>query len=249
MATSFGALCNTFYINQKMALKMDLPHDRETILHLFDSIRKGMPEMDRFRRYRGELALESSRKHPGYRWLALRQNSIRTGYANPPSMADGYALHRLILQTAPYHLSISPLDVDYMELLFGFDLESEANHDEIIANALYSHGPLAELVRLPDARLTDLQPVLGFVLSNEGDLQCHVEVKTRRRGRRGNAKRYRTDPLSIFLTLRKYGPFDKVEDLPEALDKLAARAEAIAVDRVVPHLLTPIARHITSGSA
>ena len=36
MATSFGALCTDFYINQKVGLKMDLPADRETILHLFD---------------------------------------------------------------------------------------------------------------------------------------------------------------------------------------------------------------------
>ena len=53
MATSYGALCTDFYINQKLALKMDLPSDRETILHFFDLVRREMPSMHRFRRYDG----------------------------------------------------------------------------------------------------------------------------------------------------------------------------------------------------
>ena len=51
MATSYGALCTDFYVNQKLALKMDLPSDRETILHLFDRVKKTVPNMNRFHRY------------------------------------------------------------------------------------------------------------------------------------------------------------------------------------------------------
>jgi hypothetical protein len=57
MATSFGALCTDFYVNQKLALKMDLPGERETVLHFFDRVKKSIPAMNRFRRYDGELAL------------------------------------------------------------------------------------------------------------------------------------------------------------------------------------------------
>ena len=108
MATSFGALCTDFYINQKLSLKMDLPGDRETVLHLFDGVRKAMPGMDRFRRYDGELALESARRDAEYRWLALRRTSVRTGHVNPQTMAEAYRFHRLILEVVPYHLTISP---------------------------------------------------------------------------------------------------------------------------------------------
>ena len=38
--TTFVALCSDFYVNQKLALKMDLPSERETILHFFDRVRK-----------------------------------------------------------------------------------------------------------------------------------------------------------------------------------------------------------------
>ena len=59
MTTSYGALCTDFYINQKLALKMDLPTERETLLHFFDQVRETHPGMTRFRRYDGELSLES----------------------------------------------------------------------------------------------------------------------------------------------------------------------------------------------
>ena len=42
MTTSYGALCSDFYINQKFALKMDLPTARETVLDLFDRIRDAL---------------------------------------------------------------------------------------------------------------------------------------------------------------------------------------------------------------
>ena len=78
MATSFGALSTDFHITHKLSLKMDLPDDRETILHLFDQVRKAEPGMRRFRRYDGELLLESSRREAEYRWMALRRTSVRS---------------------------------------------------------------------------------------------------------------------------------------------------------------------------
>ncbi len=101
MGTNYGALCSDFYVNQKLALKMDLPSDRETILHMMDQVRKVMPTMNRFRRYEHELALESSRRNEEYRWLAIRRTSIRTGHVNLSSMEESYRLHRLVLDIIP----------------------------------------------------------------------------------------------------------------------------------------------------
>lgn len=249
MATSFGALCTDFYINQQLVLKMELPGERETILHLFEQVRKTIPSMDRFRRYDDELALESKRETE-YRWLALRRQSVRTGHVNPQSMAEGYELHKLVLQIAPYHLSISPLDVDYLELLFGFDLECADNHDEVVYDALFAHTPIDGLLKLPgslEARKVDVQPTFGVSLNRKGDLQAYFEVKTRSR-RRGQP-RNREEPISILLTIRKYGPVESIKQLLTTFDVLKEQAEYLASDQVVPHLLTPIARQITSSNA
>lgn len=248
MATSYGALCDDFYINQKLSLKMDLPTDRETLLHLFDRVRKSMPGMDRLRRYQAELALECTRRDAEYRWLALRRNSIRTGHVNPQGMTEGFELHRLILELAPYHLTISPLDVDYLELVLGFDLECKANHDDVVYEALFSSAPVSPLLRMKGARVVDVQPVFGASLTEKGDLQCFFDVKTRLKNRRGKASRFRDEPISILLTLRQYGPINEISELGPQLDMLSAKAQDIATRQLIPHLLTPIARQITSSS-
>jgi len=250
MATSFGALCTDFYVNQKLSLKMDLPSDRETVLHLFDQIRKAHPDMSRFRRYDGELALESARNGGDYRWMALRRTSLRTGHVNPESMDEAYALHRLALEAAPYHLTVSPLDVDFVELLFGFDLECKANHDEVIYDALFSSSPISDLFRVSGAKILEVEPMFAMSLNEKGDLQVSYEVKTRNKTRRGRAsRRYQQEPISIFLTIRKYGPVQHINDLKKIFDVLVQQAECLATERLVPNLLIPISRQITSNNA
>jgi len=248
MATSFGALCNDFYINVKLALKMELPSDRETVLHLFDRVRRAEPSMERFANYDTELALESSRREAEQRWLSLRRNSVRAGHVNPDSMEAAYRFHDMILEAAPHHLTISPLDVDYLELLLGFDLDCRGNHDEVVYEALYADTPLAHLGDVPNTRVLDVQPVFGLALTESGDTQAHFEVRTRSRRRRGRA-RYRDEPISVFLTMRRYGPVKKIEDLLPRLHAMRNEAEQLASERLVPYMLTPIARHITSDSA
>jgi len=263
MATSFGALSTDFYINHKLALKMDLPTERETILHFFDRMRKSLPSMNRFKRYDGELALESARKDARYTWLALRRNSIRTGTVNPESMEDAIAYHKLVLELAPYHLTISPLDVDYVELMYGFDLECKQNHDAVVYEALYADTPLGSLLNASvknndddedaDSRggggsILDVQPVFGQSLNDAGDLQAYYEVKTRPKSRRGSSKRYSGEPISLFLTIRKYGPVEDLADMSKTVEILNAYAEELATAKLIPDLLTPITQHIGSSA-
>jgi hypothetical protein len=249
MSTSYGALCTDFYLNQKLAVKMDLPAERETILHFFDQVKKTRPGMNRFRRYEGELALESPRKEAAYQWLAIRRSSIRTGSVNPATMQEAFDLHTMVLQQAPFHLTVSPLDVDHLELTLGFDLECERDHDDVVYEALYGPRPIVDLAGIPDARPLDVQPVFGVSLSDNGDTQAYFEVKTRHRTRRGKSARYQHEPISIFLTLRRYGPLDNLKQLPIWLKTLAGHAETLTNERLVPDLLQPISRLITSGSA
>lgn len=255
MATSFGALCTDFYINQKLALKMDLPSERETILHMFDRLKKAVPSMDRFHRYESELTLESSRREAEYRWVGLRRTSVRAGHVNPQTMEEAYKFHRLLLEVAPYHLTLSPLDVDYLEVLFGFDLECRQDHDEVIYEALIANSPLGNLIRpgalpgMPQARVIDVQPMFGISLSDRGDTQAYFEVKTRTRGRRRQPSRYPNEPISLMLVLRKYGPIHKLEELEDNFETLRNFGETLATERLVPDLLTPIVRQIASSNA
>lgn len=247
MATSYGALCSDFYVNQKLALKMDLPKARETVLDLFDRIRKELPAMDQFRRYEGELALESAHEDSRYDWVALRRTSIRSGSVNPDSLAEAYKLHRLILDIAPYFLSISPLDVDFIELVFGFDFEAERNRNAVVFDALMADSQFSSLVDQEREVIIDTQPFIGFALDEACELQAYMEVKPRTQVSEIASERYEREPISVYLTVRKYSALKSLEDLVECFGELSAHAERLADERVIPHLVMPIRESNLSG--
>ena len=247
MPGSYGALCTDFYINQKIALKLDLPTARETVLDMFDRIRRELPHMDRFRRYDGELALESVEEQRTYSWLALRQTTVRSGWVNPETLGEAYRLHRLILETAPYFLSISPLDIDHLELVFGFDFDAETNRDEVVFRALLADSPLAALVDTGSETVIEAQPFLGMSLTSDGTTQAYVEVKTRTKPESTLSGHFGSDPISVYLTVRRAGGLRSVEEFVSTFETLARQAETLAEHRVIPHVVAPIHAAIMTG--
>ncbi|MBL1217169.1 MAG: hypothetical protein D8M59_06690 [Planctomycetes bacterium] len=248
MATSFGALCTDFYVNQRISLKMDLPTARETILDLFDRIRRSRPGMDRFRRFDGELALESAPKDGAYEWMALRATSIRSGAVNPDSLADAYQLHRLIMEVTPYFLSISPLDIECIELMFGFDLETKGNHDQIVFDALYEETSLGSLCDGDTHVPTDCQPYFTCALDEAKTIQANYEVKTRTSEQEVAEEKFEDEPISVYLSIRQDGPVTDIDDMPRIFETLAGHAEKLTAEKLIPLLLTPISRAIQSSS-
>ena len=240
MATSFGALCTDFYVNQKISLKMDLPSGRETVFDLFDRIRKEFPQMDRFRRYEGELALESPEQSSQYSWLALRRTTVRSGVVNPESLEPAYRLHRTVLEIAPYYLSISPLDIEFIELVLGFDLRAERNRNEVVFEALLADSPLAALIDPHDDTIIESQPFLGFALNTRCDVQAYVEVKARTRTAEIAAGKFEDEPISVYLTVRQYGSMKTVDDVKNCFGALAGHSERLAEERVLPHVILPL---------
>jgi hypothetical protein len=240
MATNFGALCTDFYVNQKLSLKMDLPTGRETVLDLFDRVRREFPAMDRFRRYEGELALESPEQEAHYAWLALRRTSVRSGSVNPETLDQAYRLHRLVLEVSPYFLSISPLDIEFIELVFGFDLRAERNRNEVVFEALLADSPLAALVNPHDEAIIEAQPFIGFAINTRCDVQAYVEIKTRTRTAEIAAGRFDDEPISVYLTVRQYGSLKTIDDVKSCFGALAGHGERLAEERVLPHVILPL---------
>lgn len=236
--TSLSAFCSDFYVNQKLGLKLDLPERRETVLDLFDRIRRAFPRLTQFQRLDGEVALESESGERDWQWVSLRQTSIRSGHVNPATLADAYQFHRLLLEVAPYFLSISPLDVDVLEVVFGFDFETEHDKDAVVFDALLANTPFASLVDAGFERVLDAQPSLSLDLGERGDLQAAFEVRTRTRAA-ARGERI-AEPLSVFVTVRKYGPLGSLDDLKSAFGAVVGHAERLSEERAIPHLVMPI---------
>ena len=144
----FGSFGDDFYINMTLTTEMPLPSNRESVLHFFERIQKQYPSMRNFYcRDKGDFVLEEDKGQGHYRWNTIDQRRICSGYVNPESIEDAIAQHRLVLDVAPYMLSVSPLDCDALDLLFGFDFTYRGNHNGLVADALGINAPLEHLGR------------------------------------------------------------------------------------------------------
>lgn len=245
MSESFRALVSDMYVNQKLSVKLDLPKNRETILDLFERVRREHPVMEHFKRYKEELALESAAGAFPHRWLAVKNNTVRAGEVNGESLKAGYDFHRRMLEIVPFYLSVSPLDIDSLELLYGFDLAAGGNHDAIVCEALFGGTAFAHIADAPGATASDCQPVLGLSLGNA--TQAIFEVKTRA-GAKSDADGS-SDPISVYLTIRRKGPVKELKDVVGHLAQLIAHGEELLRTRLVPHVIQPLRRAIVSGGA
>lgn len=241
---SVRALVSDVYVNLKLSLRLDLPKSRETVPDFFDRVRRRYPSMESLKKYRDELALETSGSEGPYRWLAVRSRNVRSGVVNPEAYSSAHELHLHVLEGAPYFLSISPLDIESVEVLFGMDLQASTNHDEIVFNALLAESPLASLVD-PGSMVTDCQPMLAWTSGLGAGVEAQYEVKTRLHGRgRSDGQ---AEPLSVYLTMRRNGPVHELGDLLEVYRSLASRGEELVDERVLPVLVQPIRSAIVSG--
>jgi len=62
MSHPYSSFCEDFYVNLRLGSQLNLPHQRETLLHFFERIQKEFPSMTRFRKTDGgEFNLEEDR--------------------------------------------------------------------------------------------------------------------------------------------------------------------------------------------
>jgi hypothetical protein len=249
MSFAYGSHCDDFHIATRLFLKLDLAMQRETVLHFFDSVKREFPSLRKLRRHDdASLVLEEDEDGQGARrWLRLDESAIRLGYHNPPHSEDAERFGRVVLKMAPYHLTLGELDYDHLEVVYGFDLEYRGNHDQLVAETLLGDGPLAGLLSHHSTRhAIDAQPFVGLAISNECDTQVYVEVKSRTSTYEVRTGLYEVQPLSVYLTLRRYWGFCESDSLLDAYAELTAKAEEWAAERIVPSIVNPLAHAIAS---
>ena len=240
MTNSFGTLCSDFYVNQKIALSIDLQKMQDSASELYERVRREHPEFERIRSFDQEVALETAEVEGRYQWVGIRPRNICSGCVNPLHIEDAYNLHKLVLELSPYFLSISPLHIEYIELVFGFDLPARENRNSVVMQSLLVNTPLASLADEGSEPLLDVQPRIGFALNEACDLQAFVEVKTRTSAAETASQVFQDEPISVFLTVRKNGPLQSIEEFISTFGRLAGHIEHIAEHRVIPDVVVPL---------
>jgi hypothetical protein len=249
MTQPFSAYCDDFYINMRLGSQLALPNQRETLLHFFERVQKGFPNLTRFRKNdSNEFNLEEDRSGSGYRWISLEPRRLTSGHVNPACVEDALKLHNLLLDMAPHHLGLSPIEIDYLDVLFGFDLAFGGNHDEIIAESLFPESPLNCLLEEGGARAVDFQPTVTVALSDDCRMQARVDIVTRTNSYQVRTGDYSDDVISVYLIVRRYWG-DRPKDPMDAMfTRMAERAERLATNYIVPRILRPISAAIASRS-
>lgn len=249
MTNPYAPFCEDFYVNMRLGSQLTFPHNRETVLHLFERVQKNFPSMTRFRKTEnGEFNLEEDRGSHSYRWASLESKRLSSGHVNADTVEESLGLHKLILEMAPHHLGVSPLEIDYLDVLFGFDLGFGGNHDEIIAESLYQNSPLTCLTDEEGSKAVDFQPTVTVSLSDDCRLQARIDVVTRTNSYQVRTGDYADDVISVYLIVRRYwGDRPKVA-LEDMFVQLAERADHLCMTHVVPKILRPISTAIASRS-
>src|SRR5262245_7888610 len=130
----YSSLSDDFYVNMNLSTEMELPTNRESALQFFERLQKQYPSMANFySRDKGDFILEEDKDRGHYRWCTIEPKRLCSGQVNPEGIEDALAQHQLVLELAPYMLSLSPIDCEALDLLFGFDFTFRGNHNQLVA--------------------------------------------------------------------------------------------------------------------
>ncbi len=241
----YSSLCDDFYINVNLSTEMELPHNRETILHFFERVQKSYPTMRNFYcRDRGDFVLEEDKDQGAYRWCTIESRRICSGQVNPETPQLALDQHRLVLELAPYTLTVSPLDCEALDLLYGFDFTYRGNHNQVVAEALGVPPAMERLLEISGATVINHEPSVTIALDEECRLQCRVSVETRTNAYQVRTGEFPEEQLSVYVTARQYGSLAADRTFSETLDKLNEVCQEMLESHVIEHVLRPLARTI-----
>ena len=243
--TPYASLADDFYVNVTLATEMELPAQRETILQYFERIQRHYPAMRKFYcRDKRDYVLEEDKDQGRYRWAAVEAKRLCSGQLNPPTVEAALDQHRLVLDLAPAYLSVSPLDCEALDVLFGFDFAYRGNHNGVLAEALGVGQAFERIGELPGGRVINFEPSLTMSLDEDCRVQVRVSTETRTNAFQVRTGDYADEQLSVYVTARQYGSLDADTTYCETVDRLARTARDVLDSCVVEQILKPLARTI-----
>lgn len=245
----YDGLADDYFVNMNLNTEMQLPSQRETVLEFFGRVQKSFPTMRNFyTRDQSDFCLEEDKDQPRYRWMCLEPRRICSGAVNPASIDEAMEQHLLLLQLAPYMLSVSPLDCEALDFLFGFDFLYRGNHDELVAEALSTGSSFDSLLESPGARPLNFEPNLTMSLGDDCRRQCRIMVETRTNAYQVRRNDYPEDSISVYFTVRQYGSLPHDGSLEETLKELRSDCERLLQQHIIEPVLRPLALAIQQRS-
>ena len=242
----YASLSDDFYVNVNLSTEMELPSSRDVVLHFAEQMQKRYPEMRNFyARDRNDFILEEDKDKGSYRWCSIEPRRLSSGHVNPPRIEDALEQHRQALELAPYELSVSPLDCEALDLMWGFDFNYRGNHNELLAEALGVCPGFDRLTSIPGAKFVQYEPTITIALDEECRVQCRFNIEARTNAYQIRTSEFQEEQLSVYVTARQYGSLAADQSFVSMLDRLWEVCRDVVDNYVVDAVLHPLARTIS----
>jgi hypothetical protein len=236
-----------FYINMNLNTELELPTSRETVLHFFEQMRKGFPDLRNFyTREAGDLVLEGDKDAGQYRWVAIEARRLCSGHVDPDAPEDAYKQHEMVLELAPHLLTISLLDCEALDVTFGFDFTYTGNHDELVAEALGVGSGMDGLADLPGGRVINFEPTITMALDDTCRLQCRFSIETRTNAYQIRTGEFPEEQISVYFTVRQYWGNGPERSFVDSFRRQCRIGEEIVEEKIIPRVVRPLAAAIAS---
>jgi hypothetical protein len=165
---------------------------------------------------------------------------------NPETLEDAYRQHEMVLELAPHLLTITSLDCEALDVMYGFDLNYEGNHDELVSEALGLGPSLEGLLEVGGARVIHFEPSVTLALDESCRLQCRLSIETRTNTFQVRTGEFPDEQISVYFTIRQHWGTGVDRSFVESFRRQAAIGEQIVQEKIVPRIVHPLARAIAS---
>ena len=245
---AFDSLADDFYSNLTLATEMPLAGNRESILHYVEQLQKRFPDLEHFyARAKNDYIIEGNKDSGRYRWSSVEPRRVASGYVNPPTVEEAIEQHRDALDIAPYALSISPLDCESLDLLFGFDFTYRGDHNRLVTEALGLPPAFENLALSSHARFVNHEPSITLAIDEDCRVQCRIGVETRTTPDQLRTGEFSEEQLSVYVNTRRFGSISPKLGYAGTIDYLAKVSREILESYVVGSILEPLAKSISIG--
>jgi len=244
----FSSAADDFFVNMNLQTNLALPTNRETLLQFYEAIQREFPSMTLlFQRETGESVLEANREQGHYHWMELHNNRLTCGNFNPQAAEEVYRLHHWLLEHSVYFLGIGGLDMELLDVMFGFNLDYNGNRDAIVAEALMGESALGSLAAETTTGCLECEPSMVVSLDENCYLQARVSLETRSSDYQVRTGRYENEPISVYFTVRRFPTPGKILSMSDSLTEQCGICEDICRRVVIPKIVHPLAVAIASS--
>jgi hypothetical protein len=246
MSISYSSLCDDFFADMYINTRFDLPSERETLLTFFERITRQFPSMKALNRDSGaSYCLEEDSQSGRNRWVSVDVDRVGAGIVNPESFQQAFELPKAVIDLVPYMLGVRGLDVDSVDLTFGMDFDYAGNHNEIIAEALFSGSAFGRIFDSGGAGPLNLSPAVIIALDDDCTTRARLTVDCRTDESEIRNKKFDEDkPISLYLTVRQYPRPGRDFDLKDAFDGLCHVSVDFMDEKIVPNFVMPLTNAI-----